>query len=601
MASCLLVSPVWASGDSELLGQGNDGNRSGPIHLIELLDEEGKKIKSEDKDAKPFSTRQTCGACHDYDQISHGWHFNAHDKEVLSGRPGEPWVLVDSKTRTQIPVSDRNWDGAFTLEQAGVSPWQYVKENYGVFLGGGYGEIEALDPGEYTRQGISGNFEINCFACHSADSHMDMSETAMQSARENYRWLATSASGKARIKGVASELDDYFDPEFDDDGVEAIYKEGIFNHEDKVFFDIAGQPDNRRCYFCHSSKNLSVDAEHEWARDEDVHLSSGLNCVDCHRNGDDHMITRGTETEGHGATLSCEGCHVGSHHADTPETGRLGAPEPPHRGIPSIHFEKLSCTACHSGPWPKEEAGQWKTARIHKTGIHGKHNLGLAQPHIYGPVLMAGDDGKIAPHKVFWPAYWATLKDEVVTPMVVADVMDAAGSILDAKVEKQDDWRPLTEEQITKALAELSSEETTAVYIAGGKLYSLDAEGKLAGADHEAGKPYAWPMGHDVRPVEQAMGVRLCKDCHTTDSTFFFAKLKVDTPVQAEAGPEFVEMIQLQGIDKIYMWCFNASFVFRPFLKVVAFAACGLIALVVLAYVLKAISAIAGACGREGA
>jgi hypothetical protein len=203
------------------------------------------------------------------------------------------------------------------------------------------------------------------------------------------------------------------------------------------------------------------------------------------------------------------------------------------------------------------------------------------------------------PHKVFWPAYWATLDGDTVTPLTPEAVKDAAGSILKEKVEKIDDWRPLTEEQIAGVLAELSTDELKAVYIAGGKLYQLNGE-KLAGADHDAAQPYAWAIAHDVRPAEQSMGVRLCKDCHTTDSPFFFGTVELDTPVKTEAGAEFVEVIQLQGIDRFYMWAFNASFVFRPMLKIVALLSCALIGVVVLTYVLKAVGVITTTCSQGG-
>ena len=73
----------------------------------------------------------------------------------------------------------------------------------------------------------------------------------------------------------------------------------------------------------------------------------------------------------------------------------------------------------------------------------------------------------------------------------------------------------------------------------------------------------------------------------------------MDSPVKTDGGPEFVEMIKLQGIDRLYMKAFNFSFVFRPFLKIVAFAACGLIGLVLLAYVLKAVAVVSDTCAKE--
>jgi hypothetical protein len=581
----------------ELLGEGNDGNRSGPIHLIELYDEQGGRIRAKDVKPKPFSLKQTCGKCHDYNKISQGWHFNAHDPNVKSGRAGQPWVLTDAKTRTQIPITARNWPGAYAPEQVGLTPWGFTKEFYSHFPGGSYGQMPSTDPVEATRKQISGDYEINCLACHNADPQEDQSLAALQAARQNYRWIPAASSGMAVINGVASSLDDFFDPEFDK-GIEITWRPGLFDKDDLVFFDVSNKPISQRCYFCHSNKDLSLGDDNQWMTDEDVHLLSGLNCVDCHRNGDDHHITRGIETSGEGAMLTCQGCHIDNPDKALPQQGRLGAPKPKHNGIPTIHFDKLTCTACHSATWPTQEAGRWKTSRMHRTGLHGKHNLDIRQPHLYAPVLMRGADDKIGPYKLFWPAYWATLENEVITPILSKEVLKAAKNILDTEIERIDDWWPLTEDQIAETLKTLSIEQKAAVYIAGGKLYRLEGD-KLVSTEHRAAQPYAWPMAHDVRSAQQALGVRQCKDCHTTDSAFFFGKVQADTPVMPEGGPDFVEMIQLQGLNRLYMWAFNFSFVFRPILKMVAFAACGLIGLIVLAWLLKAVAAITRALSEE--
>ena len=580
-----------SSEEGALIGEGNDGNRSGPVHLFHLMDEAGMKIRGDSEKPQPFSIKKTCGECHDYNHIASGWHFNAHDKSVDSGRPGEPWVLVDSKSRSQIPVTARGWEGTYAPEAIGMSPWQFVKTFYSHFPGGSYGEMEADNPEEGIRQGISGMYEINCLACHHLSSSEDQSLAALQVARQNLRWVPTASSGLAHVKGVALSLDDFYDPEFDDGGIEVTYKQGIFDKDDKVMMDI-GLPQNSSCYFCHSNQDLNVSPDMEWNRDQDVHLHSGLNCIDCHRNGDDHMITRGYEHEGPAGSLTCEGCHIEDHHGGKPEANRLGAPAPEHVGIPPIHFEKLSCTACHSGDWPEEQAGQLRTARIHKTGLHGKHNLNQQQPHIYGPVLMKGTDGKIAPHKLFWPSYWAYAAGDDIKPVKPEKVVGSAGDILNEDVEMQNDWRPLTDEKITAVLKALRDGENVPVYIAGGKMYKLAAGDKLEVSEPQAAQPYAWPMAHNVRPAEQALGVNQCADCHTQESSFFYSKLPVDGPVIARGGQEFVDMISLQGLDKRYMAAFNFSFAFRPLLKITALGSCGLIGLVVLAYVLKALAAI---------
>ena len=45
----------------------------------------------------PFSTRQTCGACHDYERITSGYHFTSRvgiASGMISPRKS-PWVLSD--------------------------------------------------------------------------------------------------------------------------------------------------------------------------------------------------------------------------------------------------------------------------------------------------------------------------------------------------------------------------------------------------------------------------------------------------------------------------------------------------------------------------
>jgi len=126
------------------------------------------------------------------------------------------------------------------------------------------------------------------------------------------------------------------------------------------------------------------------------------------------------------------------------------------------------------------------------------------------------------------------------------------------------------------------------VYIAGGKLYRLNAQAKVESSDHEAAQPYSWPLGHNVRPAQQSLGVNGCGDCHTTDSNFFFGEVAVDTPVasQAEAVKPMFELADESGT---YWKAFNASFVFRPMLKTIGFICCGILAVILLLYLMLAL------------
>ena len=63
-----------------------------------LKTEDGKiinPISGENAD-QPFSTRQTCGACHNYDQITKGFHFQqGWDRVKDDYNKSKPWVLSD--------------------------------------------------------------------------------------------------------------------------------------------------------------------------------------------------------------------------------------------------------------------------------------------------------------------------------------------------------------------------------------------------------------------------------------------------------------------------------------------------------------------------
>ena len=48
-----------------MLGDVSDGSRAVPVHLIKLYDEDGSVIRPNETHLLPFSTRETCGKCHD--------------------------------------------------------------------------------------------------------------------------------------------------------------------------------------------------------------------------------------------------------------------------------------------------------------------------------------------------------------------------------------------------------------------------------------------------------------------------------------------------------------------------------------------------------
>jgi len=420
----------------------SDGTRNIPLHRMALKDIDNRTVLPSMKRAMPFSARQTCGACHKYDVIAEGLHFNS-SKADCSGRTGEPWVWVDSLTGTQLPISNRKWPGVYQPADLGLTPWSFTKLFGRHMPGGDMGAPD--DTNDVTaRWDVSGKAEINCMACHNASYRQDHSEWAKQMMRENFRWAATAAAGLGEVGGMASRQpntwDIYRGPSPDDTGFATppavTYDLSLFDSKGRALLDIS-RPQDKRCLTCHSTARAGDD---RWRTDMDVHSAAGMKCIQCHRNGIAHKTVRGYAAEAAErkdpdvASLSCSGCHLGAPGAEGVRKmgGRLGAPVPKHDGLPPVHFEKLTCTACHSGPWPKMEPTRVRTARANRMGIFGRARWYTHAPSIAEGVFVKGPGGKIGPRRMMWPAFWGRMKDGNVTPLTPDEVAPAAEGILDA-------------------------------------------------------------------------------------------------------------------------------------------------------------------------
>ncbi len=569
-----------------------DPSRTTPVHNIPLFDADGEQIDPADKEAAPLSQKVTCGKCHDYEIIERGWHFNTGDANVPPGRPGQPWVLADPATGTQIPISPRGWKGSYKPAQIGMSSWVFVDKFGRQLPGGDYGErfADAFGDIETDRWSATDYLSINCLGCHSSDFRQNQDEWAKNVERGNYREAATAASGLGHALGYVNKLPD-FDRMLGDDAdnpqfvPSVIYDKTRFGHKDAVFVDMAGAKlPNDRCYYCHSGHRTD---QQEFEAQEDVHMARGLSCVSCHRNGIDHQISRNYEGEtGKAAGYSCRSCHLGESDAMTAELRQGGfgaAPRPAHEGIPQLHLDKMTCTACHSGPVPTAEPKRVQTARIHALGVHGIPYDPNMLPVVLEPVFVKQADGRIAPCRMVFPAFFGRIKDGKVTPMLPPAVLAATGGAL-ATAKGKAPTAP-SAEKIADALKALAEDNSLgeAVYVGGGKLWKREG-GKLAASDDPAAEPYAWPIAHDVRPASQSLGADgACTDCHSSNSAFLFGKVSPITPVALGEPVEF-EMNHFTGQDAMYHKLFGLTFIFRPYLKSFGFVVSGIVLLILLAY-----------------
>jgi len=664
-------------------------SRSPFVHRIPILDEDGTVIRptkpgeeaAPNASSKPMSQANTCGKCHsDYPVMQQGWHFNFAQPNAPHGRPGEPWILSDVQTRTQLPLSYRRWQNTYHPHDVGINDFNFAKLFGRHHTGGG-----ALQTSNDLRMKMSGPLENDCLICHTSDAgrYDPVARANAIATDQNFKHAPTLAAFLGKVQGQASRLRDNFDPAGPDArrAPRVTYDPSRFDDLGNVVFDVERRVSNERCYFCHTNIDVgragtdgastqpaaggNAGLESRWRHDRDIHLVKGMSCVDCHRNGPDHMIVRGYEGEFEAraavagakpdptiATLSCAGCHYGT---DTQPGGRNAAPRPVHRGLPTLHFDKLTCTACHSGPAPQDATTLVQTAMAHKLGLPRHHTADAAAPTIQQPVFLRvnrrgepvpedGDDqpGKIAPHRMIVPSFWGRMTNEKITPIPPEQVV-AAGveEILGEKPAEKDfvAAAPLSEEQIAKVLEKLAaapppeirpadvvtannpSQPTTAapttapatanaatttastqpapapdvppappapppawatgepVFVSGMKAYKRGANGKLESFFNIAVAPYAWPIGHDVRPAQQSLGARGCVECHASGAPIFDGVVNTASAVAGATAKHTMADARMESTGALA--AFAATYPLRWLLLLTGYA-CAAVLLVVI-------------------
>jgi hypothetical protein len=295
------------------------------------------------------------------------------------------------------------------------------------------------------------------------------------------------------------------------------------------------------------------------------------------------MVVRGYEG-GAAAPLTCEGCHAAGN--------AMGAPHPEHEGIPPVHFARMTCTACHSGPLPEAATRQLKNGMTHGLGEFNVNKSAQALPHIYYPVFARQADGRLAPNRLVWPAFWGRLRSGSVTPLHPDEVRAALekGKLI-APLTVDGSWLSADEQWVEQALRLLGDD---AVYIAGGKLHRLDG-GKLRSEDHAQAQPYLWPIAHDVRPATQALGAKGCQDCHSTDAAIFFGRVAVDSPLASDRTAVWKMNRFEKNLDADFQARLAGTWKYRAMLKVIGLGAAGLLLLFLLAYVFRAVDRLSAA------
>jgi formate dehydrogenase gamma subunit len=323
-----------------------------------LRDEYGQIIdpNTDPSVSRPVSTKQTCGACHDYARVTRGYHFQTGKDELReSPKLGQPVPLdkgpgfygkwlplyqreLAPKTFAEpgsVDMTSFEWASDCAICHPGGGPAEYDRgwKRYDEVMGGDAGMALALDGDYYgARWNETGVIEADCLICHLET--YDYSTRAQQIKKLNFKWAGAAAAGFGAVEGSVK----------DNQVPKLTYRKELFGPDGKVHLKIR-RPSDRACQFCHDMSGVQKRGT-GWHTHymQDVHTERGLCCIDCHPGDIRHNFAKGRSSvqtvrdDLDGGALSCKECH---------ETRRFNAPDYSHPGLPPVHFNRLSCEACH--------------------------------------------------------------------------------------------------------------------------------------------------------------------------------------------------------------------------------------------------------------
>jgi hypothetical protein len=244
------------------------------------------------------------------------------------------------------------------------------------------------------------------------------------------------------------------------------------------------------------------------------------------------------------------------------------------------------------------------------------HALGIAQqsrtdddpPGLVQPVFLRDDQGVLYPHRMVWPAFWGWLAEDTITPIEPEEAYKVLRRVLrirrDFRSElggsKQAASGETFGQKLAKGLTAMAKQAPAgmaAVYVSGGRAYSVDADAtdRVHTFEHAAARPYAWPLAHDVRPARDALGVRGCTECHAAAAPLFHGSVAALGPAP-DAEPRTTIMHEFSGQDPKLLAAWETSFPLRTAFKWLGFAACAVVSLVLASAL---IAAVRGMLGRS--
>lgn len=428
-----LLNPatVFAASQTNKSQKNEQISIAGVCPPFNLLDEKGQIINpvtGENAD-KPYSPRKTCGACHDYEKITKGYHFTqgAGENPTSSqaercqwastpGNYGGTWCspaplyrYLSSKQNTSARTMDMT---SFSFITAGCGPChpgggsvehdrngnrydEYMLDKNNGMVSGGENNFD----GDYyqARWDETGVLEADCLLCHYPG--YNFSERNKQITNLNFRWVPTAAAGLGLVTGSIQ----------DNEPISVTYNKTVFDPDGKISPHIVREPRDNACLACHAKPGWKKRGANFRSR-TDVHIRAGLKCVDCHPAGlnavderinekEMHQFGKGDDPGGHvrddldNTARDCLDCH---------DTGYLGANIAKHKWLPPLHLDNIACQTCHI-PKRAVKATQVQAGDVFNPGARiltpGKHLWTFYGPDMrywnhYGDLEMMGYDDK---------------------------------------------------------------------------------------------------------------------------------------------------------------------------------------------------------------
>ena len=550
----------------------------------------------------PYSPRRTCGACHDYEQITKGYHFqlgriDGSGKIAIRDNfdPKYPWNLSSGMygkyspasfdasqlaKKTNHSFSEIDKSSFFFVQDCGIchpggGPSEYDRDNnlyyneetkkWGYELSG----VHPLLDGDYTpwcmgdsndgapwnRSGVS---EADCLFCHLKGYQWKERGAALRG--RFFKEGPTAGAGWAKLKLSQDESEN---PKADEVTVDYTQKEvGDFEN---LHLQILKEPSDENCWSCHAMPNTKRPGLVEWNPEKDVHKAGGLQCISCHSSDKEHNSAKGNTIQqtvrndlDH-SMHSCEDCHYKGKDKRAPRYKHPFSPR---------HLKLIACQTCHI-PFQTSPADLvYDYASTGRTFVYDtsnflsndpsdpKRSIPGVDPNIWYPAMTKWK-GRIVPTKPLTVIYWGDYdsKTNVVKPISLWKIQELKKPPL-----KDDNGDGIPEvnsfDEIKTFLRALKGKDKFGSPIAlhpvlmkGGFLYHFDKKGEVEKIKHEQAEVLDFSISHQVMAGPDVIGARGCKECHSKKSSFFLRKVLVD-PYDEKGKPVYIENWERLGIDK---------------------------------------------------